>query len=322
MSEQTNVNFLQENNLNEVVTEGVFQINELKKQSSEFGKFSISNPKGVKQKSLNKPLNGKYALITGSSRGIGKGIALKFAEIGAKIAINYYKNEGAARETLSKIQELGSDGIIVQSDISNTDGIMRMFETVEREFGELDIFISNALVDLNSVAQLPMDITLDKWNKVFDSQAKAFLLGCQQSARLMRNGGRILAISYNPGVNTGGWQTYVSMGSAKAAIESLCRYFAVSLAKQGITVNAIRPGFTEDTALNSFPEKIQNAMRSWHEGGWTPRGRLARPEDIANAVALLCLEETNWITGQVLTVDGGASLMNRDFPLDVQLGNA
>ncbi len=168
--------------------------------------------------------------------------------------------------------------------------------------------------------QTPMEVTLDKWETVLNSQARAFLLGCQESGRIMRDGGRIVGIGYNPGTITGSWQPYISMGAAKAALEAVCRYFAVALAKRGITVNVLSPGFTEDTFINTLPEETQNAIRSWHESGWTPMGRLARPEDIANVVALLSSEEAGWITGQVITADGGASLMNSDFPLEIQLG--
>jgi NAD(P)-dependent dehydrogenase (short-subunit alcohol dehydrogenase family) len=110
------------------------------------------------------------------------------------------------------------------------------------------------------------------------------------------------------------------MGSAKAALESLVRYFAVALAKRGITVNAISPGLTDDSVLNSLPQQVQDVARSWHESGWTPMGRLGTPADIGNAVTLLCSEEAGWITGQVIAVDGGASLMDTVFPLEIQQG--
>jgi len=110
------------------------------------------------------------------------------------------------------------------------------------------------------------------------------------------------------------------MGSAKAALESLVRYFAVALAKRGITVNAISPGWTEGSVLNSLPEQVQELIRSWHARGWTPMGRLGTPEDVGNVALLFCLEEANWITGQVIYADGGASLMNPEIPPEIQLG--
>jgi NAD(P)-dependent dehydrogenase (short-subunit alcohol dehydrogenase family) len=108
------------------------------------------------------------------------------------------------------------------------------------------------------------------------------------------------------------------MGSAKAALEALVRYFAVALARDGITVNALSPGLTEDSVLNGLPSEVQAASHAWHEGGWTPMGRLGTPADIGDAVALLCSEQAGWITGQTIHADGGASLMDTIFPLEIQ----
>ena len=103
-------------------------------------------------------------------------------------------------------------------------------------------------------------------------------------------------------------------GLAKAALESLVRYFAVALAKRGITVNAISPGWTEDSVLNTLPPQAQDLIRNWHVRGWTPMGRLGTPEDVGNVVTLFCSEQAAWITGQVIYADGGASLMNSEVP--------
>jgi NAD(P)-dependent dehydrogenase (short-subunit alcohol dehydrogenase family) len=136
----------------------------------------------------------------------------------------------------------------------------------------------------------------------------------------MGEGGRIIAVTFAPGARTGSWQPWVAMGSAKAALESLVRYFAVALAKRGITVNAISPGLTEDSVVNSLPLEIQDRARAWHAEHWTPMGRMGTPADIGNAVTLLCSERASWITGQTITVDGGASLMDTVLPLDLQRG--
>lgn len=265
-------------------------------------------------------LQGKCALITGSSRGIGRGIALKLAEKGAKVAINYLKNEAAAKDTLAKVKSLGSDGFIVQADVCRMEAISRMFARIKSEFGTLDIFVHNARTDVPTFYQGPMQITLEQWDTALDSQAKAFLVGVREASQLMSGGGRIIAITYAPGGRLGSWQPWVAMGSAKVAMESLCRYFAVALAKRGITVNGISPGWIEDSVLNSLPQQAQDMIRKWHEGGWTPMGRLGTPADIGNAVALLCSEEASWITGQIITVDGGASLMDAGLPLPIQQG--
>jgi NAD(P)-dependent dehydrogenase (short-subunit alcohol dehydrogenase family) len=134
----------------------------------------------------------------------------------------------------------------------------------------------------------------------------------------MQDRGRILGITYAPGGRFGSWQPWVAMGSAKAAMESLCRYFAMALARRGITVNAISPGWIEDSVLNTLPKDAQQKIRDWHEGGWIPMGHLGTPADIGNAVALLCSDEASWITGQTLRVEGGASLMETIIPLDMQ----
>jgi NAD(P)-dependent dehydrogenase (short-subunit alcohol dehydrogenase family) len=262
-------------------------------------------------------LQRKHALITGSSRGIGRGIVLKLAEKGVKVAINYRQDKTAANDTLMKVRERGSDGLIIQADVSRREDIHRMFNEVQAAFGSLDIFVSNALGEIFTYYRPALDLTPEQWDKAVDSQAKAFLVGVQEAARLMGKGGRIVAITYRPGGLTASCEPYIAQGSAKAALESLVRYFAVALASRGINVNAITPGITEDSILNSFPQDAQDGTRAWHLAGWTPMGRLGTA-DIGNAVALLCLEEAGWITGQVIAVDGGASLMNPDFPLEIQ----
>jgi enoyl-[acyl-carrier protein] reductase III len=265
-------------------------------------------------------MSGKHALITGSSRGIGRGIALKLAEQGVSVAVHYYQNEAAALDTLAQVRERGADGFVVQADVLDPKQITRMFGKVKAEFGKLDIFVSNARPEAAAFYYPPMDITVEQWNAASDSQAKAFLVAVHEAVPLMDKGGRILAITYAGGSRTGGWQPWVGMGSAKAALESLVRYFAVTLAKRGITVNAISPGWIEDSVLNSLPEQVQEFIRNWHARGWTPMGRLGTPEDVGNVATLLCSEQADWITGQVIYADGGASLMNPEVPPEIQLG--
>jgi len=262
----------------------------------------------------------RHALITGSSRGIGRGIALKLAEDRVKVAVHYYQNEKAAKETLAEVRKRGSDGLLVQADVTRPDEITRMFQKVRADFGTLDIFVSNARPEVPAFFQPPMEITLEQLDTAFDSQAKAFLVGAREASALMGQGGRIVALTYAPGSRTGGLLPWVGMGSAKAAMESLVRYFAVALAKRGITVNAISPGWTEDSVLNTLPTQAQELIRNWHTRGWTPMGRLGTPEDVGDVVALFCSERAGWITGQVIYADGGASLMNPEVPTEIQIG--
>jgi enoyl-[acyl-carrier protein] reductase III len=208
---------------------------------------------------------------------------------------------------------------VAQADVTHPDEVRRLFDQVRTEADRLDIFVSNARPELPVFYQPPMDLTLEQWEAALDSQAKAFLVGAREAAGMMRDGGRIVAVTYGTGSRTGGLLPWVAMGSAKAALESLVRYFAVAVAKQGITVNAVSPGWTEDSVLNSLPEAAQALIRDWHARGWTPMGRLGTPADIGNVVALLCSPNAGWITGQTIYADGGASLMNAEVPPEIQL---
>lgn len=267
-------------------------------------------------------LKGKSALITGASRGIGRGIALKLAENGAaKICINYLSNELEANQTLSKVRELGADGFICKADVSNPAEINALYELVQREFGTLDVLVSNARVELSTgFYQSPLDIPLDKFELAFDSQVRAFHLLVRKMVEILNTdrGGRIVAISYSPSGRTGSWQPWCAMGAAKAALESLSRYYAVALAQRQVTVNVVSPGATDDSVLSGLPPEVFKMIKDWHEGGWTPMRRMGTPADIGNAVAMLCTDQASFITGQTIHVDGGATLMDPVFPLPIQ----
>jgi NAD(P)-dependent dehydrogenase (short-subunit alcohol dehydrogenase family) len=269
-------------------------------------------------KSDHKYLQGKFALVTGGSRGIGRGIALKLAEKGAAVVVNYHKDEAAANDTLTKIRECGSDGFIVQADVSRPEDLSNMISQVKNRFGVLDIFVNNALGNLIGFMSPPLQVSLEQWDEAFHVQSRAFLIGVREAISLMRDGGRILAISYWPGSHAGGFLPYFAMGTNKAALEAMCRYFAVALAPRRITVNAVCPGITDDSIVNALPREATEAMLSWLKQGWNPVGRPGTPADIGGAVAALCTDDAGWITGQTFAADGGAALMNPEVPLDFQ----
>ena len=266
----------------------------------------------------NLPLQGKFALVTGSSRGIGRGIALKLAERGAAVAINYLNNETAARDTLAKVRAHSADGFIVRADVSRPEELSNMAGQVREQFGALDIFVNNALGNLLGFFSPPMAVTIEQWDEAYQCQSRAFFVGVREVASLLRERGRIVAISYWPGSHLGGLLPYFAMGTNKAALEAMCRYFAVALAPGGITANAVCAGITDDSILNRLPKEAQEAILLWLRSGWTPMGRATIPADIGGAVAALCSEDAGWITGQTIVADGGASLMNPEFPLDFQ----
>jgi enoyl-[acyl-carrier protein] reductase III len=265
-------------------------------------------------------LKGKHALVTGGSRGIGRGIALKLAQCGAKVAVHYYADAAAAKETLEGVRKHGTDGFLVQGDVSRVEEVKRIIGEVGRHFGALDILVANARPELAKFYQKPLEISLEAWDHALDSQAKAFLVGVREALPIMGEGGRIVAITYAPGAQKGTWQPWIAMGAAKAAMESVVRYFAVTLAPRGITVNSLSPGLTDDSVFNGLPAEVQQIGRDWHASGWTPMGRMGTPADIGNAVALLCSPDSAWITGQLIYADGGASLVDTLMPLEIQRG--
>jgi len=265
-------------------------------------------------------LSQKSALITGSSRGIGRGIALKLAEAGVKrIAVNYLENDEAANETARLVKERGAQPLLVKANVGDLEQLKGMFAKIKEAWDSLDIYVSNARASIaTGFYAAPMEIPVEQWRATVDTQATEFLVACREAVRLMGKNGRILAITYAPGGVTGSWQPWVAMGSAKAAKESLVRYFAVALADRGITVNSISPGACDDSVLSGLPPEVFKLIREWHESGWTPMRRLGVPADVGNAVVLMCSEQAGFITGQTLHVDGGGSAMSAVFPLPIQ----
>ena len=263
-------------------------------------------------------MTARHALVTGGSRGIGRGITLKLAEQGVHVAINYLKDEASAKATLDQVRARGADGFTVQADVAQPQQVERLFKRVRDEFGSLDIFVNNARGEVGTFYEPALSIPVEKFDAAMDSQAKAFLIGTRAAEKLMPKGGRIIAITYSPGGHYGSWQSWVAMGAAKSALEVLVRYFAVALAPRGITVNAISPGWTDDSVLNTLPDPVVQMIRQHHESGWTPMRRLGTPADIGDAVALFCSKEAGWMTGQVIAADGGMGLMEAGLPLAIQ----
>jgi NAD(P)-dependent dehydrogenase (short-subunit alcohol dehydrogenase family) len=264
------------------------------------------------------PLRGKFALVTGGSRGIGRGIALRLAERGATVAVNYLRDKAAAQDTLGGIRERGAEGVVVRADVSRPEEVSSMVGQVRESFGTLDIFVNNALGNLLGFMSSPTEVTLEQFDEAYHCQARAFLTGVREVSGILSDGGRIVALSYWPGSHAGGFLPYFAMGTNKAALEAMCRYFAVALAPRGITVNTVCAGITDDSIVNRLPQEAQDAMLSWLRSGWSPRGRPTTPADVAGAVAALCTEDAAWITGQTIVADGGATLMNPEVPLAFQ----
>jgi enoyl-[acyl-carrier protein] reductase III len=258
----------------------------------------------------------KVALITGSGRGIGRAIALRFASEGADVAINFFRNRKPAEETAEAVRAMGREAIVVKANVGDLDELAQLFAQVDDAFKGLDFFISNAASGYNRpvLEQKPKG-----WEWTLNINARSLLFGAQHAAKLMqkRGGGSIVSLS-SPGADKV-LPGYVVVGASKAAIESLTRYLAVELAPLGINVNAVSPGLVETDALLHFDAMRDESVLPRTIAA-TPAGRLVTPEDVAHLVAFLCSNEASMIRGQTILIDGGYNLHGdrtlQDLPIE------
>lgn len=245
-------------------------------------------------------LEGKVALVTGGSRGIGKAVSLNLARRGSNIVVAYLRNRSAAEETVSLLEGEGVKAVAVRANVGDEVKLDELFDSVGEMFGHLDIFISNAATGvIKPVAELDERA----WRWTMDANARALLLGARRAASLMTDGGSMIAMS--SAGSTRVLPGYAVVGASKAAIEALVRYLGVELAPR-IRVNAVSPGVVDTDALMHFP--MRDEMLSGAKNK-TPSGRLATPEDVAGVVDFLTSDAAEMITGQTITIDGGAGLL-------------
>lgn len=245
-------------------------------------------------------LRGKVALVTGGSRGIGRAIAIRLAEQGADIIVNYVRHKRDAGDTVAEVEGIGRKCLLVKANVANKDDVKKMFATVGDEFGHLDILVSNAA---SGVLKPALELTERHWNWAMDINARAMLVLVQQGLPLMKRGSRVMAVSSLGSVRA--IENYTTVGASKAALESLVRHLAVELGPMGINVNTISPGAVDTDALKHFPNRdeiLSTAMAR------TPLGRLTTPQDVADIALFLCSDLSVMIQGQVITVDGGYAI--------------
>jgi enoyl-[acyl-carrier protein] reductase III len=241
--------------------------------------------------------DGASVLVTGGSRGIGKAIALRFAELGAKrVAIGYLRNDTAAEQTAEELRGLGAEPVLLRGNISSE----RVLAEVESG-GPWNVLVHNAAT---GVIRPALETEDKHWDWTLGANARALLSLARVAAPTMPEGSSIVAISSLGSTHV--LENYVLVGTSKAALESLVRYLAVELAPRGIRVNAVSGGVVETGALDHFPNKEQMIASAQKR---TPAGRMVEPEDIANAVVFLSSEEADMIRGQTVIVDGGYSLL-------------
>lgn len=248
-------------------------------------------------------LEGKAALITGSSRGIGRAIALRLADEGVNIVVNFFRHRKAAEQTAAEIEAKGVKALVVKANVGDVEKIRAMFDQVRETFGGLDILVCNAA---SGVLRPALEQTLKSWEWTMNINARSVLFCAKEAVPMMeaRGGGRIITITSMGSTRV--FPAYSVVGVSKAAIEAITRYLAVELAPKGITVNAVSPGVVDTEALKFFPNR-EEILATARER--TPAGRIATPEDVANVVAFLCSEEASMICGQTIVVDGGYSLL-------------
>lgn len=245
-------------------------------------------------------LQGKTALITGASRGIGRAICLQLAEKGANIVINYTSNQAEANSTKELCEQAGSKAIIVQGNVAEYADCERIFASAEEAFSTVDILVNNAGITKDN---LMMRMSSEDFRSVLDVNLLGAFNCIKLSSRLMmkKRAGRIINISSVVGINGNAGQANYS--ASKAGIIGLTKSAAKELARRNITVNAVAPGFIETDMTAVLNEEIKESMLST-----IPLGRTGSAADVAQAVVFFCSEESSYITGQVLCVDGGMAM--------------
>ncbi|WP_174732560.1 enoyl-[acyl-carrier-protein] reductase FabL [Mesobacillus harenae] len=245
----------------------------------------------------------KVALITGSSRGIGKAAALRLAEDGYDIVINYARSKKAALETAEEIESLGRKVLVIKANVGDVKKIKQMFAEIDEVYGRLDVFVNNAA---SGVLRPVMELEESHWDWTMNINSKALLFCAQEAAKLMdkNGGGKIVSISSLGSIRY--LENYTTVGVSKAALEALTRYLAVELSAKNIVVNAVSGGAVDTEALKHFPNREELLAEARAK---TPAGRMVEIDDIVNSVMFLVSEKAGMIRGQTLIVDGGISLL-------------
>ncbi|MDD6382487.1 3-oxoacyl-[acyl-carrier-protein] reductase [Mitsuokella sp.] len=242
-------------------------------------------------------LDGKVALVTGASRGIGRAIALRLASEGAKVAINYAGNQQAAEAVKQEIESAGGTALLVKANVADPQAVDGMVASVVEAFGTIDILVNNAGITRDGLLMRMKDADFDA---VIDTNLKGVFYCTKAVAKLMmkKRAGRIVNMSSVVGLIGNAGQT--NYAAAKAGVLGFSKSAAKELAARGITVNMVAPGFIDTDMTAVLPDKVKEAMVQE-----IPLRHMGRPEDVANAVLFLVSDCASYITGQVVHVDGG-----------------
>jgi len=244
-----------------------------------------------------KILSGKVALVTGASRGIGRATAVRLAQDGAKVALNFASNVAKAEEVKREIEAAGSEAMLLQGDVSKLDVVTDLVNKTIDAWGRLDILVNNAGIARDN---LLLKMSEDDFDKVIATNLKGVFNCTKAVTKIMmkQRGGRIVNMSSVVALR--GNVSQANYAAAKAGIIGLTKSAARELASRGVTVNAVAPGFIDTDMTAALSEKVKEVLLKE-----IPAGRMGTPEDVANAVAFLVSDQAAYITGQVLSVNGG-----------------
>ena len=245
-------------------------------------------------------LEGKIALVTGAAKGIGRAIALALAADGATVVVNYNGSKERAEQVVEEIKALGADGMAYQCNVADTAATADMVKEVIKTYGKLDILVNNAGITRDN---LIMKMSEEDFDAVIDANLKGCFNTIKAVSRQMlkQRAGRIINITSVSGILGNAGQA--NYAASKAGIIGLTKTMARELASRGITVNAVAPGFVDTNMTQVLPENVKEAATAQ-----IPLGRFGKPEDIANMVAYLASEKASYITGQIISVDGGMAI--------------
>jgi len=242
-------------------------------------------------------LSGKTALITGASKGIGKGIALELAREGADIAVNYHSDRAGAEAVADEVRAMGRRAMVVPGNVGSSEEVDRMFDAVFKEFPALDILVNNAGVQTWKAL---LDLEEREWDRVLDTNLKGSFLCTQHAARNMKQRGWGRIVNIGSGCNKVAFPHLVDYTASKGGIEMLTKVAAAELGPYSITVNCVAPGAIE---IERTKQEAGDYAGTW--AGLTPLGRIGTPLDVARAVAFFVSDRADFVTGQTLWVDGG-----------------
>ena len=244
--------------------------------------------------------NKKTALVTGSSKGIGKAISIRLAEMGINVAVNYNTSSSQAEDLVKTLQKMGVDSFAIKADVSQLDQVEKMINQVNETWGGIDILINNAgIIDDNLLIRM----SIEAWDRVIATNLNGTFYCTRAVIRNMikQRWGRIINIGSVVGIRGNIGQSNYS--ASKAAIIGFTKSLAKEVAKRGVTVNTVTPGYISTDTVDTLPQKTKDTIMTW-----IPQGHFGEADDIAHLVAFIASDKSDYMTGQIVSVDGGMAI--------------